>query len=538
MTRPTIGSLCSGYGGLDVAVEQFFDAEPAWFAEYDDAPSRILAHHWPDVPNYGDMTAIDWATVPKVDIVTGGTPCQDLSAAGARRGMTEGTRSNLWVQMRECIATVRPAVVVWENVRGAYSAYAVSEVEKEDDAEWYLGLGGVEPGSGLLGEPYGPGRPALRALHRVLGDLSALGFDAEWVGIRAADAGAPHARFRVFVVAYDPNQRLEGLMGGAARWGRGLADGARRVAEAVALLPTVTTQDGANTGGPSQYDRNTLPLNTEVTLLPTPAAGMPNDSEDPEQWQARHDHHAGKGDDATRSGMPLAIAAKLLPTPVTEPDTANGHARNLGAEARALLPTQTAGLAGAGNTSRSGARIDEKLLNGIVQEDLPRPTALLPTPRASRGASNTETMYALGGIRDDEGDEQGNVILTPAFATDSVAEYERLWASLEDQSPFWVTAKGVDYWPAIRRWAGIVGRPAPSPTLPDGKGGKHRLNAKLAEWMMGQPDGHITSPDIGLTRNEQLKACGNGVVTQQAFLALTLTWPHVAAALAGGQAAA
>ena len=111
--QPTIGSLCSGYGGLDMAVEAFFGARTAWFAEYEAAPSKVLAHHWPNVPNYGDMTAIDWASVPKVDIVTGGTPCQDLSAAGRRRGMTEGTRSNLWVQMRECIAATRPSVVVW-----------------------------------------------------------------------------------------------------------------------------------------------------------------------------------------------------------------------------------------------------------------------------------------------------------------------------------------------------------------------------------------------------------------------------------------
>ena len=94
----------------------FFAAETAWFAEYEDAPSRVLAHHWPAVPNYGDMTAVDWATVPKVEIITGGTPCQDLSHAGRRRGMTEGTRSKLWVQMRECIAAVRPSVVIWENV--------------------------------------------------------------------------------------------------------------------------------------------------------------------------------------------------------------------------------------------------------------------------------------------------------------------------------------------------------------------------------------------------------------------------------------
>ena len=74
--------------------------------------------------------------------------------------------------------------------------------------------------------------------------------------------------------------------------------------------------------------------------------------------------------------------------------------------------------------------------------------------------------------------------------------------------------------PAIRRWEEVLGRPAPAPTKPDGKDNAHRLSSKFTEWMMGLPDGWIT--DIGLSRNDELKACGNGVVPQQAELALRL----------------
>jgi DNA (cytosine-5)-methyltransferase 1 len=74
--------------------------------------------------------------------------------------------------------------------------------------------------------------------------------------------------------------------------------------------------------------------------------------------------------------------------------------------------------------------------------------------------------------------------------------------------------------PAIRRWEEVLGRPAPAPTKPDGKDGAHRLSSKFTEWMMGLPDGWIT--DCGLSRNEELKACGNGVVPQQAELALRM----------------
>ena len=75
----------------------------------------------------------------------------------------------------------------------------------------------------------------------------------------------------------------------------------------------------------------------------------------------------------------------------------------------------------------------------------------------------------------------------------------------------------------------MTGRMAPAPTNPDGKKGGHRLSARFVEWMMGLPAGHVTNPAIGLTRNEQLKALGNGVVPQQAALAVrTLLERHPA----------
>jgi hypothetical protein len=72
--------------------------------------------------------------------------------------------------------------------------------------------------------------------------------------------------------------------------------------------------------------------------------------------------------------------------------------------------------------------------------------------------------------------------------------------------------------PAIRRWEMVMGRPAPAPTEPTGNKGTHRLAAEFSEWLMGLPAGWVT--DCGLTRNEALKACGNGVVPQAAELAL------------------
>jgi DNA (cytosine-5)-methyltransferase 1 len=74
------------------------------------------------------------------------------------------------------------------------------------------------------------------------------------------------------------------------------------------------------------------------------------------------------------------------------------------------------------------------------------------------------------------------------------------------------------YAPAIARWEAILGRPAPAPTEPTGRDGAHRLSPRFVEFLMGLDDGWVT--DVGLTRNEQLKALGNGVVPQQAVAAL------------------
>ncbi|MGP5054420.1 DNA cytosine methyltransferase [Brachybacterium paraconglomeratum] len=117
-----IGSLFSGYGGLDLAVEHATGGETVWFSELNDPVARVFTHHWPDAPNIGDITAVNWSEVTPVDVLCGGFPCRDVSK---QAGLAPGTRSGLWSHMTEAIDVLQSRLVVIENVRGLLSARAI-----------------------------------------------------------------------------------------------------------------------------------------------------------------------------------------------------------------------------------------------------------------------------------------------------------------------------------------------------------------------------------------------------------------------------
>lgn len=161
-----IGSLCTGYGGLDMAVESYFNTEMVWCAEIDKYASALIEQRF-NKPNLGDIKQIDWANVEPIDILTAGYPCQPFSHAGQRKG-TEDER-HIWPYIIKAISILRPRIVVLENVRG------------------HLSLGFKE----------------------VLKDLAENGYDARWQIVRASDVGAPHQRARLFIVAYPSSEGLQ-----------------------------------------------------------------------------------------------------------------------------------------------------------------------------------------------------------------------------------------------------------------------------------------------------------------------------------------
>lgn len=155
----TFGSLFAGIGGFDLGFERA-GMRCEWQVEIDPYCQRVLAKHWPDVRRWDDVRTFPPAGDWGVDVICGGFPCQDISNAGKQAGI-EGQQSGLWREFARIIGEIRPRIVVVENV------------------------------AALLG----------RGMGRVLGDLSALGFDAEWDVIPAVAVGAPHRRERVWITA-------------------------------------------------------------------------------------------------------------------------------------------------------------------------------------------------------------------------------------------------------------------------------------------------------------------------------------------------
>lgn len=253
-----VGSLCSGYGGLDLAVEEVFGAETVWHAEIDAAASKVLEKRWPGIPNHQDLTLVDWETAEPVDTLCAGWPCQPWSLAGKKLG-AEDERA-IWPEIARAIRALRPRYVVLENV----SAVVV------------------------LGE-----------LARAAGDLAQAGYDTQWCCLSASEVGAPHKRERFFLLATDTES------GG---WDHGpaahLGAADREVdppwddshTAGVDLLPTPKASDAS--GGKHNSEGHADSLPGTVRLLPTPRTTDANGA----------GAHGVGGDD-------LRTVVSLLPTP-------------------------------------------------------------------------------------------------------------------------------------------------------------------------------------------------------------------------------
>lgn len=165
--------LFSGIGAFSLGLEATGLFRTAAFCEIEKYPRAVLKRHWPEVPCYDDVRNISAARLAsdglQIDAICGGFPCQDISLAGKGAGL-DGERSGLWSEIARLVGELEPRFLIVENV------------------------------SALLG----------RGLDRVLRDLAALGYDAEWHCIPASYVGLRHLRDRIWIVAYPKRYSIQG----------------------------------------------------------------------------------------------------------------------------------------------------------------------------------------------------------------------------------------------------------------------------------------------------------------------------------------
>jgi DNA (cytosine-5)-methyltransferase 1 len=217
--------LFSGIGGFSLGLERSGGFKTVAFAECEPFCQKVLAKHWPGVPIYDDVREITAARlaadgITGVRAICGGFPCQDISSAGKGAGI-DGERSGLWREYARIIGDFRPDYAIVENVRMLLN----------------------------------------RGMHRVLGDLAAIGYDAEWHVIPASAVGAPHRRERVWIVAY-PQQRESGERS-YADLQRGWANEAEQIGLGSSRAPF------PDTDGKGEYDGA---FNAEMGGTPEPVA--------------------------------------------------------------------------------------------------------------------------------------------------------------------------------------------------------------------------------------------------------------------------
>ena len=228
----TFGSVCSGIEAATVAWEPL-GWQPAWFAEIDPFCCDLLNHRYPDVYNYGDFTEIGSDSSP-VDVLCGGTPCQDFSVAGLRAGM-DGARGNLTMEFVALTGRIRPRWLVWENVPGVLS---------------------IDSG---------------RAFGAFLSGLAKLGYGFAYRVLDAQHFGVPQRRRRVFVVGHLGDWRRAAAVLFERHCLSGYPAPRRKAGQAVAPTISARTKGGGGLG--TDFDCDGGLVAEQIAICPTLRAG-------------------------------------------------------------------------------------------------------------------------------------------------------------------------------------------------------------------------------------------------------------------------
>lgn len=310
----------AGIGGFSLAADALGWSTVA-FVERDPDCQFWLSTHWPGVPIYDDVTTVRWEDAPPCDVFTAGFPCQPHSVAGKRQASADDR--DLWSECVRAVRVLRPRYAVFENV------------------------------SGLLTSESG------RFFNRVLHDLAALGYDARWDVLSAAECGAPHKRERVWIVAYPASERSGGRAESSG--GRGMLDSSPRVGdppsggrgtrEGVAVRRAGRGRDGVGHADSGRGEQDSIPAQSRPTgHQQRSMVSRPNEEPEGQEVSAWHlrnpwaDAIPYRGADGTVRLIPAAAVAdggdaepsraggESRPEEAEQPSRANGDAVRRGQE--------------------------------------------------------------------------------------------------------------------------------------------------------------------------------------------------------------
>jgi DNA (cytosine-5)-methyltransferase 1 len=390
-----IGSLCSGFGGLDRALSALLGLPFGWHAEIekltdaktgkvvDNPVCELLAARYPGVPNHGDITAIDWASLGRPRALAAGFPCQGVSAAGLQLG--DADPRWLWPAVRQGVEALRPEWVAIENVANLVS---------------------IQGG---------------RLWRDILADLAELGYAVAWgiFGACLAEVRGCHHRHRVFALARRSAQPV------ATRW-TGKACGAPPRRAPLGSPATARDGEGRGEGGAEYWDErgrrrvNGLPLGAQVALLPSPRAA--------DASGGRIDLRVGRP-----NGRSLPTAVSLLPTPAARSGDDNGRGlpsaelaqrrmddgrRHLD-DALSLLPTPRATVRSIGGPGQRGSSGDLAMPSAVQPQNFGRYAWAVGRWTSRHGPAPQPTEPGpRGGVRMAATFPEWMMGLAPGFVTD------------------------------------------------------------------------------------------------------------------------
>ena len=443
-----------------------------WYSEVDKNCNKILEHRFPGVTNIGDLTQIEnWNDIPKVDLICAGFPCQPYSTAGLDRKGDEDERA-IFQYIADSLGVLGFPELFLENVSGI------------------LTLGGTS----------------------VIGSLAEIGYDCQWQIVRASDAGACHRRARWFCIASHSDSKRK--RSGATRTIRGKGASEQQIdkirPDGSDRLPENASINSSDAGGPGEIQGESGGKGllqergggrNRDKVRPVGSSGVFGASTD----SSRVGQFKGSGQFSEEGGWET-----------TQPKSGD------------IKPSRSGEIVADSDSSgcqtRRNPRHPSELQNGgeslgfASRSPRPRGTVADPdslgTERISgaMGGADSEgcTAEELNRSKDrDAVTDSGEIVADSSFERSQRHREHGLSETSGQEHSDWG-----NYGTAVRRWEEVTGRLAP-PGLKDGK-----LSPVFVEWMMGLPLGYIT--DLGLSRVAELKALGNGVVWQQAYLALIL----------------